>query len=478
MPAPPSPETPVDRRGPFLARSFLPLALITVGVFFLLGNLVPERGRAGLMLLGLGTAFLIGRLTTARYGYAVPAGLLIALSAYISLPVLWSAEPVRSRAGWFFVLLGLGFALVYVIGLRPGAVWPLFPAAVLLGLGLVLFGLSAVAPLAALSWIAAYWPAVLVILGVWLLLRDHLPLAVRRPLGTLGGLVLLGYGVLAAASSVAAGGALAQTGLAPSFGASPFADTLTLDAQIGPNQTLSVANTSGRTTVRASAEVSLVHVVATRHFGVAGHPPDVQLTPTGDGLSLAASNPSDTPLDGPSWVDYTIDLPAGAGVSVQAGSGQVDVDGINGRIAATTGSGAISVSNTLGAVDARTSSGGVSLSNLAGDVRVHTSSGRVQGTELRHARDVQTSSGAVSLTGVFGDAGQIVTSSGSVDVRLLPGSAVVLRVQTGSGSIDAHELALAQLAQERNALSGTLGAPAADAVLRIETTSGHVSLGT
>src|ERR1700730_3886988 len=98
-------------RGSVLSRSFLPLALITLGVVFLLGNLVPERGRPGLVFLGLGAAFLVGRITTGRYGYAVPAGILLAIGSYVGLQDTQAFQPVRG-GGLFFVLLGLGFALV------------------------------------------------------------------------------------------------------------------------------------------------------------------------------------------------------------------------------------------------------------------------------------------------------------------------------------------------------------------------------
>src|SRR3981081_2850168 len=116
------------RRGSGLSHRFVPVALITLGVVFLLGNVVPEGGRGGLVLLGLGATFLIGRATTGRYGYAVPAGLLIALGAYVGLHDL---RPTQGP-GLFFVLFGLGFALVYLIGGRPEAVWPIFPAAIFL----------------------------------------------------------------------------------------------------------------------------------------------------------------------------------------------------------------------------------------------------------------------------------------------------------------------------------------------------------
>src|SRR4051794_15999235 len=97
------------RRGSPLSRIFLPLALITLGVVFLLGNLVPERGRGGLILIGLGAAFMVGRLTTGRYGYAVPAGILMAIGAHVSLQDVEGLRGIAS-GGLFFLLLGLGFA--------------------------------------------------------------------------------------------------------------------------------------------------------------------------------------------------------------------------------------------------------------------------------------------------------------------------------------------------------------------------------
>src|SRR5438128_10052938 len=89
---------PYQRR-PALGRRFLPLALITVGVVFLLSNFVPAAGRGGLVVLGLGAAFLVGRVTTGRYGYAVPAGLLIAIGTYVSLDDVQGPRFVRAAGG-------------------------------------------------------------------------------------------------------------------------------------------------------------------------------------------------------------------------------------------------------------------------------------------------------------------------------------------------------------------------------------------
>jgi len=461
-------------RGSVLSRTFLPLALITLGVVFLLSNLIPERGRGGLVVLGLGAAFLIGRVTTGRYGYAVPAGVLLAIGTYISLQDLQTFQAIRG-GGPFFVLLGLGFALVYLIGARPGAVWPLFPAAVMIGLGLVLFGAASFSALASLSWIVAYWPAVLVLLGVWLLFRDQLPLAARRPIATLGGLALLAYGILAAAASMATAGTTGRTGFA-NFGAPPFAETITLDSPITAGQTFNVNNPSGRTTIRGSSISSTVHVVATRRFSISGHAQDVHFTPTENGISLDAPGPSGrSPFSGPNWVDYTIDVPAAVVVKAQSGSGQIDIDGVGGEVQADTGSGQLSLTNLGGAVQAHTSSGSIQLSNITGEVRATTGSGQISGTELRHVREASTNSGYISLESTFADPAQIHTSSGSVNVKLLPGSAVRLDVKTNSGSITPRgNLQLTGGETRRDRLSGTLGSPTPDATLSIETSSGSV----
>jgi Putative adhesin len=465
------------RRRPALTRRFLPLALITLGVVFLLGNLIPQGSRHGLILFGLGAAFLIGRLTTGRYGYAVPAGLLLAIGTYLTLQDSQGPRQMQG-GGWFFVLLGLGFGLVYLIGLRPSAVWPLFPATVLLGLALVLFGVASLGALASLSWIVAYWPMALVLLGLWLLFRDHLPAPLRPPIATLGGLALLGYGILAAAASVATGGALARTDLAASFGSSPFAETVTLEVPIADGQTFSVDNPNGSTTVHAGTG-SNVHVVATKHYSVGGEAPDVRLTPDGSGVNLSVSNPSrGFPFGGSnSWVEYAIEVPAAVQVNASSGSGQIDVDGITGAVQAKTSSGALSLMNLGGSTQAQSSSGSIDLSNLAGDVKVSTSSGQIRATEVRHLREAKSSSGSISLEGIFTDAASIQANSGSANVKLLPGSAVQLDVKTGSGSVNPQGLVdLQGGSTQQHRLTGTIGTPAAGAILAIETSSGSVQI--
>lgn len=469
------PYGPADpyRRSSAFSRSFLPLALITLGVVVLLSNfasnVISDRARGGLIVFSLGAAFGVGRLTTGRYGYAVPAGILMAVGAYIvtqSMDVLRGA----SSAGLFFVLLGLGFVATYVVGLKAQSVWPLFLAAILIALGAVLLGVASLGPLASWSWIATYWPAALVLLGVWLLLRDSLPPSVQAPVGTIGGMLLLVYGVAAAAASIAAAG---------TFGG-PNVETVNLEQPIAANQTLTINNTSGATTVHAGSDGN-VHVVATRRSMFGGPPPTVNLTPDANGLTLglAPDNRNGFPFGGSSGsVDYAINVPASVAIKLQSTSGKVSIDGLSGQVDVTGTSGELNFTNLSGPVRAQSTSGRIVLDNVAGEVTATTTNGSVRGTRLEHVRQVQTTNGAVSLQGVFVDAAQIRTMNGSVELTLLPGSAVTLDAHTAGGSIQPHNLMLGSggATTRRDALTGTIGTPAPGAMLQVQTANGRIEI--
>jgi hypothetical protein len=456
----------------------VPLALITLGVVFLLSNLVPDRARGGLILFGLGAAFMVGRLTTGRYGYSVPAGILMAIGTFVGLVSVLGLHGISS-AGAFFVLLGLGFGAVYLIGLQPGSVWPLFPAAILTGLGVVLLGVSSLGPLASMSWIVSYWPVALVLLGLWLLFRESLPAGLRKPIGTLGGLALLAYGILAAAASVAAGGTLARTGMAPGFGTSPFADTVQLDKPISPGQTFTVVNTNGSTTIHGGSGSS-VHVEATRHFNMGGQGPDVQLNPDPNGLTLDANTPHagfPNPFGQASSVDYVIDVPSSVLIDARSASGKLQVDGTNSQVQASTTSGELDLSNLSGSAGAKSASGVINLDNVAGQVSAMTNSGRIRGTQLQHVQTVQSASGSISLEGIFTDPAQVSATSGSITLRLLPGSAVQLDVESRTGSVEPQGLTNLSGGQtRRDMLTGALGDPAPGATLKVQTNSGNIRL--
>jgi Putative adhesin len=471
--------TPVDRPptgepGPRPVGAFI---LIALGLALLVANMLPAAVRGGVVLLGLGLAFLLGRLLTGRYGLAVPAGILLALGALAALApadlLVGSGAGQRPNGGAFFLVLGLGFVLVYLIGARPRAVWPLFPAAVLILVGLMFYGVGLLGAIRPPAWTPNAWPALLILVGAWLLLRDHMPAALHRPVAVLGAAAILAYALLVGATLVDT--STTARSLTAGLGSSvPAADErITLTAPISAGGTLRVENGKGTTVVHGGggAEVS---VVAVRHAGGLAPLPEVHLTPDGPGARLTSTQPDGGWFGfGGGWVDYQVDLPASSGVDVQSGSGDVTIDNVAGPITVQSGSGDVSVAGAQ-AASVRTGSGSVRLAGVAGDLRVATGSGSVRGTELAHVREVGTGSGSVDLSGTFVDDATVRTSSGTVELRLAPGSSVRISASSSSGDVRGRGPSLANVQRGGRALSAVVGDGRGQ--LTIQTSSGSISL--
>lgn len=213
------------------------------------------------------------------------------------------------------------------------------------------------------------------------------------------------------------------------------------------------------------------------------------------------------------WADLVIEVPAGrtldlnisAGdveadgvegrLSVDTGSGQVTATGLSGALAIDTGSGAVRVTGMRGELAVDTGSGSVSLRDVDGeDVVVDTGSGRVTGAAIRAgALRVDTGSGSIELEEVTSADVVLDTGSGSVDVTLTrdvqrldidtgSGSVTVrapadlgaqIEVETGSGGIDV-DFAVQVRTVRRDHLIGTIGD--GDGRIRIDTGSGSIRL--
>jgi hypothetical protein len=381
--------------------------------------------------------------------------------------------------GWFFILLGLGFLAVYVIGLRPAAVWPLFPAAALTVFGAMLLGLVNVWPLAQFAWLASYWPLILIGVGLWLLVRDRLPLGVRRPLAVLGVVALILYGVVVVGGTVAAAAGPGASDLGrirlgmPLFGTPALTETVDLAVPIGADQTFRVNNPNGRTAIRAGGGAE-VRVVATKRFWSPEQAPDVRLTPGAGGVTLEATTSGGFPFGNAARVDYVVEVPAGVTVEAHSASGDTEITGLTGAVQAESASGELVLADLGGPVSARSASGDIRLTNLSGEARANAVSGEIQATNLARPREVTTVSGDITVAGVFADTTGIQSTSGDVDVRVAPASSARIDVTTTSGDIETPGLTLADQRQERRSLTGTLGAGAG--TLTIRTVSGDVAL--
>jgi hypothetical protein len=472
---PPMPMQQERRRGAN-DRILWPLILIALGTVFLIGNYVANLG--SLLFLALGAAFLVARIVQREYGLAVPAGILLGFGTFVALEAngwLAGTGTDTTQGGWFFVLLGAGFLAVYLIGARPALIWPLFPAAILAGFGLLLIGQDNLGWFTRFARLADFWPLVLVVIGLWLLVRGRIEPALRRPVGTIALALLLVYG-LAMLASVIATNNLGSVNLGSGFSfRGPISETTDLSAPLAAGDTFRVANSSGNTTIRSGAP-GTVQVTATTHRWASDQTIDVRLTPAGGIVSLTATPGSERYFGNTPTVDYTIAIPDGVRVEVTASSGNVAVSGITGTVVATVSSGSLTVSDINGEVTGQTSSGNLRLSNITGDLRATASSGNITATGIAQPRELTTTSGNITVSGSFAGDARINASSGNVTVRFTPESAVRITATTSSGAIRVNDLTLTARTESARSLTGTLGAGTGN--LAIGTSSGNITVST
>lgn len=137
--------------------------LILLGVLFFLAQFV--RFERWVFLLGLGIIFLAVGWLLRTYGFLIPGGILTGLGAGIAAT---NAFPEDGGQGGAILLgLGLGFILVWLLGwaiLREKHSWPLIPGGILGVLGTLL--LAGARGLRVLELLGKFWPAVLVVIGL------------------------------------------------------------------------------------------------------------------------------------------------------------------------------------------------------------------------------------------------------------------------------------------------------------------------
>jgi DUF4097 and DUF4098 domain-containing protein YvlB len=150
---------------------------------------------------------------------------------------------------------------------------------------------------------------------------------------------------------------------------------------------------------------------------------------------------------------FEVSIPRSLNISVdkvKIASGNVNVEGVNGRIAIQTASGDVKVENVNGDVNASTASGEVSVKNIAGAVNASSASGNVEAeiARLEGSRDMKFSSASgdvrVKLPANIDADIKMSTSTGSINTdfpieihkhEFGPGSDAKGRLGSGAGSI-------------------------------------------
>ncbi len=153
------PQPPRHRRGGGAVGGMI---LIVAGVFFLLVNIFPRQiGPSFLLLVGL--AFLAAYFLGERnVGFLIPGSIIAGMGLGVLLAQL---IPGRESGGIVVLCLGLGFIAIWLF--EKGHQWALIPGGILVVIG----ALVASSELAQFSDLGRWWPVILILVGLWVLVR-------------------------------------------------------------------------------------------------------------------------------------------------------------------------------------------------------------------------------------------------------------------------------------------------------------------
>ncbi|MBV9094343.1 MAG: DUF4097 family beta strand repeat protein [Streptosporangiaceae bacterium] len=144
--------------------------------------------------------------------------------------------------------------------------------------------------------------------------------------------------------------------------------------------------------------------------------PTVYNRPTADGTSIAVKCRTAV---GNCGLDATLAVPAGVGVALSSGGGNMSVSGIDNSVALASGGGDVTISGVAGTAEVDTGGGNVTAAGLAATLHFTTDGGDVNGTGLA-AASVTVASGGGNVTMRFTRAPRnVVVASGGGDVTVV-----------------------------------------------------------
>jgi hypothetical protein len=245
-------------------------------------------------------------------------------------------------------------------------------------------------------------------------------------------IVLLGVGGSALASGRMMGGGM-------------FAST----SQIQPTKTFNVGTTPKVVVNNQNGDVRIhtgsagkVEVNAQQsEFGPFSNSNDVKVRyeQNGDTINIVVEGNSGFLFFG-NEVDFDITLPETSNVEVNSGSGDIELNQVQGSAFLQSGSGTIKASGISGQATFKTGSGDIEVTNITGQADLHTGSGDIElkQASLKGDSVLETGSGSISYEGSLDNQGsyKLRTGSGNVEMRLPENSSFSLNTSTGSGEVD------------------------------------------
>jgi DUF4097 and DUF4098 domain-containing protein YvlB len=194
-----------------------------------------------------------------------------------------------------------------------------------------------------------------------------------------------------------------------------WADTVSKEFDADILQAVSVINTSGN--VEISVSTSDKATVTARKILF---PEGCQLVIEQSGGKLLVETVEPGGWGKSCRVDFDIRIREATSLDIRNGSGDLDVEGIQGELEFKLGSGDVKVAATVTDLDGTSGSGDVKISGLTGNVKLKTGSG-----------DIELSYDSLPRPGKL----KVNSGSGDITIYIPAGSSILTDLSTGSGKI-------------------------------------------
>ena len=211
----------------------------------------------------------------------------------------------------------------------------------------------------------------------------------------------------------------------------------------GREPKVSITNGAGDVTVEGAGGPEAVEYEVTR-YAAAGDPAAARSAasevPVDVSISREDSTVSlETDGGGETGADYTVGMPAGGGVEIEAEEGDVEVTGLDGNVTVMAASGDVTVRDAAGDVTVEAEQGDVEVAGMrtdTGNLELVVGSGDVSLEDLIVGTlEANVEAGDVTLSGRFSGEGRVSVETGDITADLPSGDATNLALQTLVGGI-------------------------------------------
>lgn len=211
----------------------------------------------------------------------------------------------------------------------------------------------------------------------------------------------------------------------------------------GREPKVSITNGPGGVTVEGTNDPEAVEYEVTR-YAAAGDPAAARSAasevPVDVNISREDSTVTlETDGGGETGAKYTVGMPAGGGVEVEAEEGDVEVTGLDGNVTVRAESGDVAVRDAAGDVTVEAEQGDVEVVGMrtdTGNLELVVGSGDVSLEDLIVGTlEANVEAGDVTLSGRFSGEGRVSVGTGDITANLPSGDATNLALQTLVGGI-------------------------------------------